>query len=259
MIVSLSCITNMHSAHQITCWHTANCSGVHYMHSLALTCVDHLPKPALWDEACMFAVARVQSWRQTAYALRYHFVKLGRQLILYCTPTKPGHSRIFYTMLAERQNLSRLQFTVALLTAKWMKFTTHFVQNDTMDGDNIFLHIQVCHVAFWNNFAWSTTHMPCSLPYVCWRLLVAGATQPSLQPFVYTPCIVTIWRESWYVLSWACVVKSTFPLSFCTECCMVARAKSGDVEVTCIYQNKQSRCPKLCQDLKTSHVQRWDR
>ena len=51
-------------------------------------------------------------------------------------------------MLADRQNLSRLQYTVAMFTAKWMKFTTHLVQNDTMDGDNIFLHIQICHVAF---------------------------------------------------------------------------------------------------------------
>ena len=99
--------------------------------------------------------------------LRYHFVKLGRQLILYCTPTKPGHSRIFYTMLAERQNLSRLQYTVAMFTAKWMKFITHFVQNDTMDGDNIFLHIQVCHVAFWGKKHGQQLTCPAVVLHVC--------------------------------------------------------------------------------------------
>ena len=94
-------------------------------------------------------------------------MKLGRQLILYCTPTKPGHSRIFYIMLAERKNLSNLQYIVATATAKWMKFVTHFIQNDTLDGDNFFLHIQVWtalvdYVAYMH-----TNHWYVPQPLVC--------------------------------------------------------------------------------------------
>lgn len=69
---------------------------------------------------------------------------MGRQLILYCTPTKSGLSRIFYIMLADGQRLSKLQRLITAVTPKWIKFARHFVQNDTLDGDNIFLHVQVC-------------------------------------------------------------------------------------------------------------------
>ena len=59
-------------------------------------------------------------------------------------------------MVAERQNLSRSQYMVARLIAKWMKFMTHFIQNDTTDGDNFFLHIQVWAASLDN------AYLPCS-------------------------------------------------------------------------------------------------
>ena len=71
---------------------------------------------------------------------RYNFLKLGLQLILYCTPTAPGNSRIFYIMLADKRKLSIVTKVLAALTPTW---AVHLVRNATLDGDNIFLHVQV--------------------------------------------------------------------------------------------------------------------
>lgn len=46
-------------------------------------------------------------------------------------------------MLAEGRQLSKSERFFAALNPKWMKFANHFVRNDTLDGDNFFLHIQV--------------------------------------------------------------------------------------------------------------------
>ena len=43
-------------------------------------------------------------------------------------------------MLADGQRLSKVE---RLITAITPKFVTHFGRNDTLDGDNIFLHVQV--------------------------------------------------------------------------------------------------------------------
>ena len=47
-------------------------------------------------------------------------------------------------MLADGQRLSKLQRLITGTTPKWTKFARHIIQNNTLDVDNIFLHVQVC-------------------------------------------------------------------------------------------------------------------
>lgn len=66
--------------------------------------------------------------------VRYQFITLGMQLILYCTPTTPGHSRILYTMLADRNTFARDKQLIAAMTPSWMTWAIHLGRNDTLDG-----------------------------------------------------------------------------------------------------------------------------
>ena len=75
---------------------------------------------------------------------RYYFIRLGMQLILYCTSTTPGHSHVFYTMLADRNTLARDNQLIAAITPSCMKWPIQLRRNETLDGDNFFLNIQVC-------------------------------------------------------------------------------------------------------------------
>lgn len=117
--------------------------------------------PQTWS----FVSGMQQDYASSAF--RYHFLKLGLQLILYCTPTRPGYSRVFYIMFAEKHKLPRSKQFAAALTPSWMKFAIHFVRNDTLDGDNFFLHIQVSQVAAHSVDDYHTPRSPPASPLQC--------------------------------------------------------------------------------------------
>ena len=52
-------------------------------------------------------------------------------------------------MLADRNTFARDKQLIAAMTPSWMTWAIHLGRNDTLDGDNFFLHIQVCRYIAW--------------------------------------------------------------------------------------------------------------
>ena len=68
-------------------------------------------------------------------------------------PTTPGNSRLFFAMYAVAAvGGSRWPsiFQILDMKPRWLDFLGHFGQHDVLDGDSVFLHLQVhawCTVA----------------------------------------------------------------------------------------------------------------
>jgi len=78
-------------------------------------------------------------WQPPTLA-RYRFGARGLQMITHCVPTAPGRARLFFAMVTPADGASPLMRRLLPLLPKW---AGHFAQHAVLDGDNVFLHIQV--------------------------------------------------------------------------------------------------------------------
>ena len=77
------------------------------------------------------------------YWRRYDLVPANVQITLYCVPTSPGCSRLYYCLLADGSKFPRKVKRMVAMTPRWLKFANHYNRNDVMDGDNVLLNKQV--------------------------------------------------------------------------------------------------------------------
>ena len=74
---------------------------------------------------------------------RYDILPGNVQISLYCVPMAPGQSRVYYCLLGDKAKLPKVAKLVIALTPKWLKFANHYIRNEVLDGDNVFLNVQV--------------------------------------------------------------------------------------------------------------------
>ena len=65
-------------------------------------------------------------------------------LNFYCTPTAPGRMRIFAHIGFFSSGKGTLPWFVENVLSRMPRWMTHLDAHDTLDGDNMLLHYQVC-------------------------------------------------------------------------------------------------------------------
>ena len=82
-------------------------------------------------------------------ACRYDYSgEVGLQIATYSTPTTPGNTRLFFSILADKRSAPKSLLTILGMknALPWLWFADHYERNAVLDGDNCFLHMQVkCH------------------------------------------------------------------------------------------------------------------
>ena len=65
-------------------------------------------------------------------------------MVVYCVPTTPGCARMFFglTRPAEGAPLP-MRVALGVMRHPWLQWVGHLQQNQVLDGDNVFLHMQV--------------------------------------------------------------------------------------------------------------------
>ena len=72
-------------------------------------------------------------------------------MVTYVVPTAPGQSRLYFGLTKPQEGAPlAMRLALSLLSHPWLLWRGHLSQNNVLDGDNVFLHMQV----WWSGCIW---------------------------------------------------------------------------------------------------------
>ena len=67
-------------------------------------------------------------------------------MVTYVVPTAPGQAKLFFGLTKPASGAALpMRLALRLFNQPWLRWWGHFAQNNVLDGDNVFLHMQAGH------------------------------------------------------------------------------------------------------------------